>query len=149
MIGVAFDPAALTCDLALGPAGLLADDGLTTAVLLSLLTDARAKPGDRLPDGVTDRRGWWGDALSGFDGDRFGSRLWLLCREKQTEETRRRAEEYATEALAWLITDGAACAVAVAAAWRASVPGRLDLTVTVTLPAGGALTVAQTVKTGS
>lgn len=52
-------------------------------------------------------------------GDRIGSRLWLLKREKQLPETLRRAEDYAREALAWLVTDGLAASVTVAAEWAA------------------------------
>jgi phage gp46-like protein len=141
MIGFSYDPATMTCDLALGPQGLAHDDGLATVVLASLLSDARAAATDRLPAGVTDPRGWCGDVLAdpAFVGDGWGSKLWLLSREKQTEETRRRAIEIAEAALAWLITDGAASAVAVDAAWVAI--GRLALTVTVTLRPTGALVV--------
>jgi hypothetical protein len=38
-------------------------------------------------------------------GDRIGSRLWLLSREKETKATLSRAEEYGREALGWLIED--------------------------------------------
>lgn len=86
-------------------------DDLANAVLLSLFTDRPALPDDVLPDGTTDRRGWWGDRD-------LGSRLWLLERAKQTEETRRRAEDYATEALQWLIDDGVVARFAVTAEWQ-------------------------------
>lgn len=117
----------LTPDLALTEGGALArDDGLRTAVLLSLFCDARAAPDDPVPDPLNpDRRGWIGDVLAPVDGDRWGSRLWLLAREKQTEATRRRAELYAREALAWLVEDGLAARVEVEAAWAA--PQRLGL----------------------
>jgi phage gp46-like protein len=136
MIGVALVPYSLLADLALGPRGLVDDPTPATAALLSLLTDRRAGPNDQLPDpNATDRRGWCGDALAWVDGDQFGSRLWLLSRAKQTEETRCLAIDYAQEALAWMITDGAATAVAVQAAWAQR--GWLALTVTITLPGGG------------
>ena len=48
-------------------------------------------------------------------GDQFGSRLWLLSREKVVPETVARAKEYAEEALAWLIEDGVASRVVVTA----------------------------------
>lgn len=107
----------LAGDIELSGAELRADDGLKTAVVISLFTDRRALTDDALPAGVNadDRRGWWADALAGEEGDRIGSRLWLLAREKITTETLRRAEEYAAEALAWLIEDGIAAAVAVTA----------------------------------
>jgi phage gp46-like protein len=72
---------------------------------LSLFTDRRADDGDVLPDSETDRRGWWGDAHPVVTGDKFGSRLWLLSREKELQDVLNRAEEYAREALTWLIDD--------------------------------------------
>lgn len=100
-------------DLALEQFALAADDGLETAVILSLFTDARASDDDSLPFGESDRRGWWADAFPSVDRDRIGSRLWLLRREKQTQDTLNRAREYAEEALAWLIADGVARSVEV------------------------------------
>ena len=101
-------------DLDLGDGGASIDDGLYTAVIVSLFSDRRAEPGDVLPDGTDDRRGWWGDIYPDVDGDRIGSRLWLLAREKQTPAVIRRAEGYAREALQWLIDDGIAGRVDVA-----------------------------------
>lgn len=97
-----------------GPA-LAEDDGLESAVVISLFTDRRAQAGDPLPGAPEDRRGWWGDAFGALDGDRIGSRLWLLNREKQLPAVVERAREYAQEALAWLIEDGIARAVNVTA----------------------------------
>jgi len=103
-------------DVAVGTNGdLLADDGLRTAVALSLLSDRRARADDTLPDGTTDRRGWWADALADRQGDQFGSRLWLLSREKDLEEVRRRAEGYARESLQWLLDDRVAADIEVEA----------------------------------
>jgi phage gp46-like protein len=91
---------------------LSGDDGLDTAVILSLFTDARAKEGDDVPD-PTDLRGWWGDAFAAKTGDRFGSRLWLLGRRKQLPATLSEARGYAEEALAWMVKDGIASRVEV------------------------------------
>lgn len=104
----------IAADFALQGGVLAAENGLETAVIHSLFTDARALPDDPLPQAEADRRGWWGDAappvVSGapVDGDKYGSRLWLLHREKQLPEVLRRAKEYIEEALAWLIEDGIA-----------------------------------------
>lgn len=88
---------------------------LRALVEASLFSWARAQPGDVLPstrDGKRDRRGWWAEGLSDrYQGDAFGSRLWLLERAKLTPETVRLARSYAEEALAWLVTDGIAEAV--------------------------------------
>lgn len=121
-------------DLGVRDFDLAHEDGLRSAVLISLFTDARASE-DELPEGESDRRGWWGDALS--DGDATGSLIWLLEREKETPEVAARAEAYAREALAWMVTDGVATAVAVSAAWVAR--GRLEVEAAITLPDGSAV----------
>lgn len=130
MIALEWNGALGAADLALAANGALAtESALRTAVVLSLFTDARA----RADDGAEgDRRGWIGDAFA--PEDRFGSRLWLLRREKHTEETRRRAEDYATEALAWLLDEGLATDVVVFASWLAI--GVLGLAVQIATPAG-------------
>lgn len=103
---VVIDGVTLSLDLTTG-------DPLVRAVLMSLFTWGRARPGDVLP---ADRKmGWWGDTYPSAAGDRIGSRLWLLSREKLLPETVRRAREYAQEALAWLVADGVAQRVEVTA----------------------------------
>ncbi len=102
-------------DIELGGYDLATDDGLRTAVILSLFTDRRAEPDDVLPDDGGDRRGFWADAWPEADSDRLGSRLWLVSREKQLPVVAERAREYAEEALAWLVEDGIAGAVRVEA----------------------------------
>ncbi len=89
------------------------DDGLETAVIMSLFTDRRAADDDALPFIDADRRGWWGDSYPDVPNDRIGSRLWLLARSKQTQAVLNRAREYAQEALAWLVDDGVASSVTV------------------------------------
>lgn len=93
------------------------DDGLETAVLISLFTDARADEGD---DGAEegDRRGCWQDTYPDVDGDSsIGSKLWLLFRGKLTKDTLRKSVQYAEESLAWMIEDGVAVAVSASATW--------------------------------
>lgn len=124
----------LAADVAVVANDLVRDDGLETAVLLSLFLDRRAEDGDELPDGETDRRGWWGDALPVVDGDRIGSRLWMLARAKPTRATLDRAQEYASEALQWLLDDQVAEAVDVAAEYTPE--GWLALLVEVRRPDG-------------
>ena len=89
-------------DFRLSGGDLLTRNELNNAVMISLFTDGRAKDDDILPRGQTDRRGWWADAL---DGEEIGSRLWLLYDERRLRKTLLRAEEYAKEALQWLISD--------------------------------------------
>ena len=75
---------AVTYDLLLTPMGQLDQTGeLETAVVIALLTDARADADDELPDSRNDdRRGWWGDldAEAIWDGWPIGSKLWLRAR---------------------------------------------------------------------
>lgn len=124
-------------DWTLNGADLGRGDDLATAVIISLFTDRRADPDDEIPDASGDRRGWWGDTGRTRP---LGSKLWLLERAKQTEQTRQRAQDYAADALAWLIEDGVAAAVDVVAAWQGpNAPtggGFLGLLVTVTEPGG-------------
>ncbi len=133
-IATLWDNTAMRGDLAFDGALLTAEAGLYTAVLHSLFTDRAAKADDLLPWGSADRRGWWGDVLARVDGDQYGSRLWLLSREKQTPETLARAREYAEEALAWLVTDGYASSVSVAAEWTR--PGTLGMVISLKLADG-------------
>jgi phage gp46-like protein len=118
-----------TCDLALDGNDLLLEEGLQTAVLISLFSDRRARADDLLPGATDDRRGWWGDAWPEVEGDLIGSRLWLLSREKEVPEPLRKAREYAQEALAWLVDDGICARVEIAV----SVPRRGVLGLVATL----------------
>jgi phage gp46-like protein len=91
---------------------LASDAGLETACLLSLFTDRRAESDDVPPSGdPNDRRGWWADQFMPVEGDRIGSRRWLLDRSKRTNEVVRRAEEYDREALAWMIEDSVVASI--------------------------------------
>jgi phage gp46-like protein len=102
-------------DLDFGDGGTAIDDGLRTAVIISLFSDRRAEGDDALPEGGSDRRGWWGDIHPQMEKDLIGSRLWLLSRAKQMPSVLRRAENYAREALQWILDDGVATRVEIAA----------------------------------
>lgn len=93
------------------------DGGFETAVWISLFTDQRARPSDR----VTDRRGWWGDAHARAANDQIGSRLWLLRRQPATPQNVRLAQVYATDALQWMRADGIAKQVSVTTEVRSGV----------------------------
>lgn len=94
---------------------------LETAVLLSLFTWARASEDDELPYKGADRKGWWGnldgEALHGMR--ELGSKLWLLARRTQTEETRQDAIRYAAEALKWMKDMALVARIDVDAQWVA------------------------------
>ncbi len=127
-----FDGDLLAGDIRQSGPDLTSDDGLKTAVVISLFTDARADVDDLLPAGQRDRRGWWGDGLS--DADKTGSRRWLYLREKQTADTARKIREADEEALAWLVDDGIAASVSVETEWIGR--GRLGERITITKPSG-------------
>lgn len=105
-------------DIAIEAGRLVTDDGLRTAIEISLFTDARAGEDDRLPDEGADPRGWWGNAYpAGETGPReLGSKLWLLEREKLTAANVERGRVYAADALAWLKDAGIVSALTVRAA---------------------------------
>lgn len=126
---------------------LAIDDSLLSAVIISLFTDriVDATEAATLGDGTTqniDCRGWWADAtLDTLDGasDYIGSRLWLLRREKQLSSVVVRAEEYAREALQWLVDEGFVEAVDVTAtSTNISGTGHLYIKVTITQLSGAA-----------
>lgn len=95
------------------------DSGLENAVLLSLFLDARADDDDTLPDRETDRRGWWGDEFfTGDEEDHIGSKLWIIAREKQTDDVLVLANTFAEESLAWMIDDGVASSVTVTSSFE-------------------------------
>lgn len=91
--------------------GMMPTEPLVRAVVVSLFTWRRANPDDELP--ASDLMGWWGDSYAEIAGDKIGSRLWLLSRSTLTQDTLRRAQEYATEALQWLLDDQVATSVTV------------------------------------
>lgn len=86
-------------DYQLNEDGLRNDNGLSSMVIMCLFTDARAKESDVLPVD-NDKRGWAGDSFSAFN---WGSRFWLLAREKITVNTISRTQNYATEVLKPLV----------------------------------------------
>lgn len=85
-------------DINISNGDLSPDNGLATAVMISLFTDARAPDLTLLPAGEDDLRGWWGD-IADF---KTGSLLWLIGREKVLPEVAARAREYCVNALEWI-----------------------------------------------
>lgn len=90
---------------------LSTDEGLQTAVTISLFTDRRVSA-EELPQGETDRRGHWGDVLND-DNDKIGSKLWTLEREKITPQLLEDFKTYCDEALQWFVDDEIAQSVTV------------------------------------
>ena len=120
-------------DLSLLGLDLERDDGLESAVIVSLFTDARCRP-EELPLGEPDRRGYWADAYAMQEGDQTGSLLWLLRREKTINAVLNRARDYARQALQWMIDDRVAAAVEVNAEYLRR--GVMGLAVSIYRPTG-------------
>ena len=115
MIALVYDNATQAADFVRDGGNLQSDDTLETVVLISLFTRRRANDDDQLPDAQdTNRQGWWADTYADVEGDRIGSRLWLLRRSKTTQSTLNLARAYIEEALQWLVDDGIAESVTVA-----------------------------------
>jgi len=96
------------------PGGLRATQALATAILICLMTDARADATE-LRDGDINR-GWPGDSFErDADEPPLGSKLWLLRRRSLTSEVEILAEDYTRAALQTLIDQGAVASFAVSA----------------------------------
>lgn len=127
-----------TFDFAKTSSDLKLDEGLRSAVIVSLFTDRRVSKEEVLLG--QNQRGYWGDVLLEVQNDKWGSKLWLLEREKQTQETLTRAVEYAKEALQWMIDDEIAASIEVEASYP--VAGFLSLEVFIQKPSGEKLNYA-------
>ncbi|REG57755.1 phage gp46-like protein [Paraburkholderia sp. BL6669N2] len=116
---ISWDTANSRGDWSMSGSLLTTGDDLQTAIIISIFSDRMAQPGDVIPDGSGDPRGWWAD-----DAVPIGSRIWLLRRAKQTKETLQRAYDYLAESLQWLIDDGVVGRFDISAQWvRISVLG--------------------------
>jgi phage gp46-like protein len=135
-IAHSFDAEKLQGDLAFDNGLFGWDEGLKTAVLHSLFSDARVSSDEAELVGSADPRGWWGAQLTTADDDNYGSRLWLLTREKQTAQVLQRAIAYAEEALAWMVEDGLCTGIEVQAEWQRG--SALALAINLELPGGQA-----------
>lgn len=114
---------------------LARDDGLQTAIIISLFTDRRASQ-EQIPVELPqhDVRGYWGDIGNATPSDQTGSLLWLLGREKQLPQVLGRAQQYCREALAWLVEDLIASRVEVSAEF--SSPGWMLILIDIFRPTG-------------
>ena len=101
-------------------------DELAQAVLISLFSWRKSEEDDGIK--APNRQGWWGDTYAAVAGDRIGSRLWLLQREKILPLTLQRAEAYAKEALQWMIDDRLVERITVSAV-RGAAADQVDLRV--------------------
>jgi phage gp46-like protein len=133
-ISLTFDPTTATCDWTITSGQITEGNDLETAVLISLFTDARAAPGYVSADGTNDLHGFWGDTYSQTN---WGSRLWQLDRASISNRPviLQAAQNYATEALQWLIDDGVAATISATVSFLT--PNTISLSVTITEPSKG------------
>jgi len=94
-----------TYDLAVTDAAWDSDESLKTAITVSLLSWARAQPGDVVPD-ASDLKGVWFDTYATVPGDRFGSRIWILIGQPINSRTLALFDTLVREALQWMVDDG-------------------------------------------
>lgn len=80
------------------------DNGLQTAILVSLLSNARADASE-IPI-IEFRDGWYGNLIWNQNGYQQGSKLWLLYQSRLTQEIILRAKNYTEIALNWMLEDG-------------------------------------------
>ena len=120
-------------DFAIVNGDLLMDDGLQTAVIISLFCDRQAGPGDVIPDGSADPRGWWGDAAAtaGQSLSLTGSKLWLYARSLQTNDMLLNLQAAASEALAWMTAGSPPIASSVLPVASYPSRGRVRLVITI------------------
>lgn len=99
-------------DLIIENGDLKTDDGLETAVLISLFTDSRPDETTiNLPNGDDDLRGWWGDEFLDDALDKTGGEVWLYLRGKITEQNLINLRQAAVDSLSWMIEDNVASSV--------------------------------------
>jgi len=112
-IAIVYDNDNMSGDISLdeSKSDLIREEGLTTAVYISLFTDIRVSEDEDLSDfNSDDKKGWWGDQLNADLGpeesDAIGSRLWLMARAKTDTNSINIIKNHVIEALDWMIRDG-------------------------------------------
>jgi len=106
-------------DMDISKGDFLQDNYLETSMMISLFSDAPASTDElnRFNEDQLNKsrnRGWYGSSFADLE---YGSKLWLLEREKRTQGTLNLAQQYCEEALQWLINDGIAKKITVECSW--------------------------------
>ncbi len=102
----------------------LQDNFLETSMMISLFSNAPANTDElnRFNDDQLNKahnRGWFGSTYTA--GIEYGSKLWLLERERRNQETLNLARQYCKEALQWIINEGISSKIDVECSWNADV----------------------------
>ncbi len=128
---LSFDAVRGQYDLALDSLGdIETEDSFSTAILVSLFTDARASA-DQVPAPEL-RRGWIGNERT--PGFQMGGLLWLFDQARLNRSTANEIEDAAEGALRWMVDEGYAKAVRAKA--NLVGPEKLTLDVFITQPQG-------------
>lgn len=127
-----FDVGTECPDIVIEDGDLKADNGLETAMLISLFSDRRVTK-EELPPSETDQRGWWADEISEPLDDKIGSILWTTERSKITEGVSNQIRDAVRDSLAWLLEEGIAETVDVTSAIQNE---QIVATAKITRPAG-------------
>lgn len=135
-IAISWDSANSRGDWTMNGPVLATGNDIDTAILISIFSDRMAQPGDVIPDGTNDPRGWWAD-----DEVLIGSRMWLLRRAKQTTQTLQLAYDYLAEALQWMVDDGVASRFDITTQWVRT--GMLGAVIVAWSPTGTLLSKGQ------
>jgi len=135
-IRITFDQYDQFVDFILADRDVDRDDGLETAVLITLLTDKHADAGDPLPDDSGYHGGWFGDSLPVVPDYKMGTKLWLLQRAKTVTEIPAIAKEYLVDGFKWMIEDGIVQTVDVIVERRRDLKTTLAFTISFTKPEG-------------
>lgn len=128
-----FDTGANCPDLVIENGQIKFENGLETAVMISLFSDRYVSP-ENLPSGINESRGWWADDVISDDGDLIGSELWIYERGKITPQTANQMRDAAKASLDWMLESGLAKSVNVTSS---VVTGeRIDLFIEIARPEG-------------
>lgn len=119
-------------DIGFSGADIELTDSLENSVAISLMLDTKAEQRNSEFAHVEHTHGgWWADSIDGYE---IGSRLWTLCKNKNSEQTKETARKLCVDALQWMIDDGVAKDV------TAEIIGvskeRIDVAITITRPDG-------------
>ena len=108
-----------TYDIVIGDDGNFeSDEGLTTTILTSIFTDARANEIEVAKPLA--RSGWMGSLNFPTQGRQLGSLVWLTASMRRTTENLNKAIDFFKKALNWLVEDGIAENISVTGSLRTS-----------------------------
>lgn len=104
---LALQPDGQTYDLVIGDKGDFSlDTGLSTTLLTSILSDARASSSE-VADPLQ-RGGWLGSLVFPREDSQLGSLLWIVQQRRRTTANLNVAVDQVQKALAWFLDDGIA-----------------------------------------